>query len=257
MYKSRISLWQIILSSVLFFWGIIAIANFFGIIYLSNFNSNFITPAILLGTSLLLLTPNIKRIGIKINFEGEYLIIEQFQRQKKIMLSSIVNVDYKNDYNDLLLSTTNTKTKVSLQLKNSSVFLAELYERLRKQNVTLDKNEDLYALMRNTVRDHQSERLRSYLWIPVVVTFLTFYSAVLLTDSLTALNIFRIIILIVLPITTFLLPEVSFANYIEKQYRFENRNEVKRDINHERHIYKKYFLISSIICLLLFISFMF
>ncbi len=140
---------------------------------------------------------------------------------------------------------------------DSSSFLTNLHDQLRKYHPGYDLDEELFlnVLLRRTFKDHQRLRLHSYLWIAFLATPITFISAIIMSHSLDLLNVIRIIILLVLPIVMILSPEVNFANRLENKYRSEKIIERERNISYEKSVYNKFLLAGSMIVVLIACSY--
>lgn len=178
---------------------------------------------------------------IKVTINNDSIHFKTLFRKGKVQFNSIISVNLPND-RKIEIFEKDRKIIIPLELQNSSLFLKEFrtkYDPIKSYK-SLDQDQYYRILKKRAFKDHQNNRINLHLWKPIILTLILFYISTLLTDSLTPFNIFRIIFLLILPITTFFLPEINFAYNIEKKANDED-DILTRNYDYERKIYIKYF----------------
>ncbi len=253
MYKGKKSWYSLILIILLF------CIYIYPIIYLSiqsNLEtSTFIKPNIIPLCFLFLLFHYIKNSAIKISINDDSIHFKTLFRKGKVQFNSIISVNFPND-RKIEIFEKDRKIIIPLELQNSSLFLKEFRDKYdpTKSYKSLNQDQYYHILKKRTFKDHRNNRINLHLWKPIILTLILFYISLLLTDSLTPFNIFRIIFLLILPITTFFLSEVNFAYNIEKKANDED-DILTRNCDFERKIYIKYFLYGLLTLIVLIGSF--
>lgn len=234
MYKGKKS-WHLLIFSI-FFFSLYIYITYFSIKY----NLETSAPIIYLILPLLLLFEYIKTSAIKISINNDSIHFKTLFRKGKVQFSSITSVNFPND-RKIEIFKIDKKIIIPLELQNSSLFLKEFRTKYdpTKSYKSLNQEQYYHILKKRAFKDHQNNRINLHLWKPIILTLILFYISTLLIDSLTPLNIFRIIFLLILPITTFFLPEVNFAYNIEKKANDEY-DIITRNYDYERKIYIKY-----------------
>lgn len=234
MYKGKKS-WYLLIFSIFFF--SLYISLYFNI----QSNSETSTPILYLICPLLLMFEYIRTSVIKVTINNDSIHFKTLFRKGKVQFNSIISVNLPND-RKIEIFEKDRKIIIPLELQNSSLFLKEFrtkYDPIKSYK-SLDQDQYYRILKKRAFKDHQNNRINLHLWKPIILTLILFYISTLLTDSLTPFNIFRIIFLLILPITTFFLPEINFAYNIEKKANDED-DILTRNYDYERKIYIKYF----------------
>ena len=251
MYKGKKS-WYLLIFSIFFF--CLYIYLYFNI--QSNLETSTPIKSIILPLYFLSsLFHYIKTSAIKISINDDSIHFKTLFRKGKVQFNSIISVNFPND-RKIEIFKKNKKIIIPLELQNSSLFLKEFRTKYDPTKSYKSLNQDQYyrILKKRAFKDHRNNRINLHLWKPIILTLILFYIGNLLTDSLTPFNIFRIIFLLILPITTFFLPEVNFAYNIEKKANDED-DILTRNYGFERKIYIKYFSYGLLTLIVLICSF--
>lgn len=247
MYKGNKS-WYLLISSISFF--ILCIFLYFNI----QFNSVRSIPIIYLILLFSLLFEYIKTSVIKLTITDDYIYFKTLFRKGEVQFDSITSVNFTSDKKIVIFEDVK-KIKIPLELQNSALFLKEFRAKYyTKYDKPFDQDKYYATLKKRVFKDHQNNRINLHLWKPIVLTFILFYISAILTDSFTPFGIVRIIFLIILPTTTFFLPEINFAFKLEKKSNNED-DILSRNHDYEKKIYLKYFLYGTLTLIVLIGSF--
>ena len=229
-------------------------------IFSIKYNLETSTPILYLICPLLLLFEYIRTSVIKVIIDNDSIHFKTLFRKGKVQFNSIISVNLPND-RKIEIFEKDRKIIIPLELQKSSLFLKEFRTKYdpTKSYKSLNQDQYYHILKKRAFKDHRNNRINLHLWKPIILTLIIltlilFYISTLLTDSLTPFNIFRIIFLLILPITTFFLPEVNFANDIEKKANDED-DILTRNYDYERRIYIKYSSYGLLILIVLIGSF--
>lgn len=248
MYKGYKS-WYLLIFSILFF--ILNIFLYFNI----QFNSVASIPIIYFILPLLLLFEYVKTSVIKVTITDGSIHFKTLFRKGNVQLNSITSANFQNS-RKIEVFTDDKKIIIPLELQNSALFLKEFRAKyITKYDKPLDQNRYYAVFKKRVFKDQQNNRINLHLWKSIILSFILFYISALLTDSFTHFNIIRIILLLLLPTTTFFLPEINFAFNIEKKSNNEN-DILTRNHDYERKIYLKYFLFGLITLIVLIGSYL-
>ncbi len=238
MYKGKKS-WYFLIFAILLF-----CLYLYAIIYLSIQSNLEVSPLIksiiLPFCFLFFLFRCIKTSAIKITINNDSIHFKTLFRKGKVQFNSIISVNFPND-RKIEIFEKDRKIIIPLELQNSSLFLKEFRTKYSKSDNSLNQDQYYHILKKRAFKDHQNNRINLHLWKPIILTLILLYIVPLLIDLTTPFNIFRIIFLLILPITTFFLPEVIFAYNIEKKANDED-DILTRNYDFERNLYIKYFL---------------
>ena len=247
MYKGKRS-WYFLVFSIIFF------SLYIYLIFNLKLNPALSPPISYLLFPLLLIFEYIRTSMIKITISDDSIQFKTLLKKGKVLFSSITSVKLKN-HSKIIIFEKDKKTVIPLELQNSALFLEEFQTKYNaKSDNTLNQDQYYALLKKRTFKDHQNNRINLHLWKPIIITIILFILSNLLTKTLTPFNIVRVIFILVLPITTFFLPEINFAFKLEKKSNSEN-DILTRNFNYERKVYQKYFIYGLLALIVLMGSF--
>ncbi|MEA2097235.1 MAG: hypothetical protein U9P73_11165 [Candidatus Cloacimonadota bacterium] len=247
MYKGKRS-WFFLVSSIIFF------LLYLFLLFSLKLYGVLSTPIQYLLISLLLLFEFIRNYVIRVTITDDSIQFRTLFKKGEVLFKSITSIKLTS-FSKIIIFEADKKIVIPLELQNSALFLKEFQKKYKeKSSSKLDQEQYFKLLKRRAFKDQQNNRINLHLWKPIILTIILFFLSNLLTKTLTPFNIVRLIFILVLPITTFFLPEINFAFKLEKKSNIEN-DILTRNFNYEKKMYQKYFIYGLLALIVLMGSF--